>query len=408
MKYLPYLMTVLLSNALFAECVIEFEPTYQAIVQNALEIRSADSEVAASEASKWQAGAYPNPLLTVSLDDMENANSRCNDDGDFFVGVTQVFELGGKRSARVDLAEAELCVTAWNRELLRYELFNKVMYAFVHIAAAQERLKLYQEQYDMAEQTLSFMTDKTRAGKESLLSMKKAEVAFRSIKLLLCKQESALSLAKKQLLCFWECSRAPEFDLVDFPLFLLSPLPSFETLCDALCYNPEFAKAQAEVVRANRVYHMERAQRVPDMALQVGVTTQRFTRHPTVGFQIDIPLPIFDRNQGNICRAIHEQDQAIYNQMDIQCHQKAELAVLYEQWKNAYEQAVELRREMLPAAIESYQMAMQGYQEGKFDYLDLRDAKNALFDIQQQYLDAVEDYHYRRADVLKLTYKICS
>lgn len=401
MKYLISLATTLfLVNTLFSECVIEFEPTYQAIVDSALELKSADAEVAASHAAKWQAGLYPNPDLTVSVDDMENC-TRGDHDGECFVGVTQLFELGGKRSARVEVAEAEQCVISWNRELLKNELFGKVLHVFVAIATAQERLQLYQEQQNLAEQVLSSMTNKAALGKASSMEMKRAEVAYRSIKLLLSKQQAALSSAKKQLYTLWDCSGAPNFDRVNFPLYELAPLPCFQFLCDALSCHPELAKAQAEVILATKTYYYERAQRIPDMALQVGVTTERFTRHPTLGFQIDIPLPIFDRNQGNICRARNVQDQAIYNQMDVACHLRSEFVVLYDQWQNAYEQALELKDQMLPAAIESFQMARQGYEEGKFNYIDLRDAKNTLFEIQLQYLDAVEDYHHKRADVLK-------
>ena len=83
---------------------------------------------------------------------------------------------------------------------------------------------------------------------------------------------------------------------------------------------------------------------------------------------------------------------------------KSELSLLYDEWSFAYEQALSLKQEILPLAIESYQMAQASYKDGKFDYLALLDARNTLFDVEQQLLDALADYHHKRAEALRLTY----
>jgi len=397
-----FFIAMAISLRLFSDCpptVLEFDSTFQSILGHAHELKAADSELAASAASRWQAAAYPNPELNVAVDNMGNGS--CNDHGDLFVGVTQDFELGGKRSARIRVAEAEQCLIAWDREILKNELFGEALHAFIDIAVAQERLDLTQQQYQLAQDALSCITETSKAGKVSPIEVTKGKLVCGSVKLLLSKEQSALSVAKKKLRSLWDCT-APDFDKVCFPLFELEPPPSLEDLYEALNNNPEIARAEAEVIKASKIYHLERAQRIPDMAVQVGVTTERFRERPTIGFEIDIPLPIFDQNRGNICRAMNEQDEAIYNQMEVLCRHKSALTVLYEEWENAYAQAIELRDQMLPPANESYRMTYQGFNEGKFGYIDLRDARNTLFDIQQQYLSAVEEYHNKRADVLQL------
>lgn len=387
--------------ALFSE-TIDFEWAYQSVVENACELKEADAAVAAGESVKRQAGAIPNPLLSVGMDNW-GAVSNCNDDEEFFVAITQLIELGGKRSARINLADSERCVVALNREVIKCELFGQTLDAFIDMAVAQECLKLCRSQYDVAEQALSCIKAKTDSGKASSLEMKKAAFTCQSVKLLAFKQESALAKAKKELSSLWDCS-APNFNTVNFPLFNISPPPCLEDLYDALERNPEIAIAEADINRAEKVIRLERSVSIPDVGVQVGVSSERFNNKPSVGFQIDIPIPIFNQNQGNISRAKHERDQAIYNQMNIRCHQRGELVVLHGEWDNAYKQAVMLRDSVLPMANEWYQLAKQVYEEGKAEYLSVLDARNALFDIQQQYLDALEDYHHKRADVLKLTW----
>lgn len=408
MKYLStcLLAAMLLSEvslfSLASDCsvsVIDFEEAYQSIVETAMELKAVESQAAAREAATWQAGLYPNPELSVSVDNM-GYNSGCQD-GELFVGITQPFELGGKRSARVGVAVAEQCVVLWDHEILRCELFGQILHTFIEIAIAQERLEVVQEHYQAAEQSLSCSKTLTELGKSSLIDVKRAELTCSTAKLALSKQQASLSIAKAKLRTLWDC-KAPDFDKVCFPLHEIDPLPPLQELCEALNNNPEIAKAEAEVVRASKVYHLERSQRIPDVAVQLGVSTERFTKHPSVGFEIDIPLPIFNRNQGNICRAVNEQEEAIYRQMNILCHHRSKLLGLYDEWKYAYDQVVELRDNMLAPAAEAYQMTSQGYNEGKFDYNALKEARNTLFEIKQQYLTAVEEYHHKQADVLKM------
>lgn len=392
-----------LTPFLFSECspaFLEFESTYQQIVSSALELKSAESDVAAREAGAWQAGLYPNPEFTVGYDNFVGG-ARC-EDSEFYVELTQPFELGGKRSARIEVAEADRCIAFWNREIRKNQLFGEVLHAFINIAVAQERYHLSEAQHRVAIQALSCANAKTLSGRTSSIESKKAEVTCRAVKLLLARRQTALSLAKKQLLALWDCN-PPCFDGVEFPLYQLECPPPLSTLCQTLENHPEIGKAEAEVIRAQNIHRFERTLRVPDIAVQVNMSTERFNRKPSFGFEIDIPLPIFNRNQGNICRAMNEFDEAVYNQMEISLRRRSLLTALHEEWEAAYVQAVELRENLLPPAAESYDLARQGYEEGKFDYLDLLDARNTLFDIQQQYLDAIEMYHHKRADVLTLT-----
>ena len=89
---------------------------------------------------------------------------------------------------------------------------------------------------------------------------------------------------------------------------------------------------------------------------------------------VSIPLPIFDRNQGNISAARQRLYKAreLARQADVSLN--AELVDVYQSMVSAYEQTVNLRDRIIPASQKAFDAAREGYTQGKFGYLVLLDA----------------------------------
>lgn len=396
------LLNCIMSGAAFTQTLppLEICNAYHQILANTYELKAADAEINAKEADRWQAGAYPNPALSINLNTI--GRDQDGDENELFVGVTQIVELGGKRSARLRVAGTSQCSTQWDLEIAKAELFSKLTHAFIDMAVAQEREALAKGQQIIAEQTLKAICGKANTGCASGIEEKKAQVAFRSATLLYRKQSSNLQKAKKQLISIWDCN-PPAFDTVNFPLYQLVCPPPLSTLVEALKCSPEINKAQTESALAGAVVSLEQSKRIPDIALTVGVITQRFVKEPALCVGFGIPLPLFDQNEGNISRASYEQLQAMYDQLDLENQLRNALEITYDELTSAYEQATALKESILPSADAAFQLAQSGYNEGKFDYLTLLDARSTLFNMQQEYLDTIEEYHHKRAEVLKLT-----
>jgi len=379
---------------------LTFSVAYRDILTNTYEIKAADAEVMAKEADRWQAGAYINPALLVNLSSI--GNTQGGTENQLFVGVTQIMELGGKRDARLRVAAAGQCASQWNLEILKNTLHTELLHAFITLAAAQERTALAREQQQLAEQTLGAISTKALSGKTSGMEERKAHIVFQNDKLAYLKQLGNMRKARKRLIALWD-SHPPIFETVDFPLYHISPPPPLEALKEKVHGNPELILTEAEVSRASELVALERSRRVPDIAIQVGVTTDKFVEQPALNIGFGMPLPFCDQNAGNISRASYEQLQAVYHQMDRYSELQNALDILYQEWVWAYEQAQVLRELILPAVQEAFQLAQESYNEGKTDYLNLLDARSTLFNIQQQYLEILEEYHHKRADIFKIT-----
>ena len=90
------------------------------------------------------------------------------------------------------------------------------------------------------------------------------------------------------------------------------------------------------------------------------------------------------------------EERAAHAQID------ARLAETYQALTTAYTVATALRDDVLPAAQSAYDMTSQGYQRGKFGFLDLLVAQRILFEARKEYIDALTVYQRSSADMERL------
>ena len=147
----------------------------------------------------------------------------------------------------------------------------------------------------------------------------------------------------------------------------------------------------------------ERAKRIPDITLGAGVKRAQDNRENLPLLTLSMPLPFFDRNQGNVLEAIRRVEKARDEQSFSDTRLESELGQTYERLKAVEMEVKTLRDELLPGAKSAFDAATTGYQLGKFGFLDAIDAQRTLFQSNQQYVKALAEYHRAVADIERLT-----
>jgi cobalt-zinc-cadmium efflux system outer membrane protein len=127
---------------------------------------------------------------------------------------------------------------------------------------------------------------------------------------------------------------------------------------------------------------VERSRRIPDVNLIVG--TQRDEQLGQVGprrtiLGLSIPLPLFDRNQGNVLAALRRADKARDELKAVENRLSAEVAEATARLSVAQSELTILRTDILPGALSAYEAASKRFELGKFSFLDVLDAQRTLF-----------------------------
>lgn len=366
-------------------------------------IAIANSEIDIRQSEEYQVGLLPNPELSIEI---ENASSlirhrkRGCDDRETTYSLSQLIELGGKRSARKQIAAFQSSLAAYEMEAVKLDICNDVTKAVVAVLAAQEYVKLAEEQQRIAHDIHSTTSAKVQGGKISSLQEKKADLARVTTTLALEKGRRALEIAKKKLAATWG-GEQPDFSEVMYPLFEITPLIDLATLKAQQSNSVEMMKWDMQIATAERVVANEKAQRVPDVVLTAGyVDGDDGGDGLLLGFSM--PIPIFDRNQGNICRAKQQLNQLYEKKNESMLQLRIELEEVYDQLLSAYKEGMAYKENILSSARSAFEAAREEYKRGKNDYLELLDAQRMFFDVQEQYINTLVEYHHRKADVNRL------
>lgn len=366
------------------------------------EISIAFNEVGVKQAEEVQAGIIPNPIAAIEIDgaDAIVSSRRGRGDRDIFYSLSQLIELGGKRSARQREAAFNTSIALWELEAARLDVASNVAKAMVDVIAAQEYAKVAAEQKNLAQEVLESTSRKAQAGKLTPLQVRKAEIAHATATLTVEKTERRLTLARKKLAACWGSSIV-DFNHVVYPFFEAEPLPQVQTLVAELANNPDLLKMEVEICTAKELIALEKAQGIPDVVLTTGYINDQDDGDSWM-FGVSIPLPIFDRNQGNISRAKKLLCQLYEDQRARSVQLSLDLEVAFEALRIAYKEGLAYQEEIIPSARLAFDGAHEGYAQGKYDYLDLLDAQRTLFEAQEQFINTIVEYHYQKADVQRL------
>ncbi|CAG9932329.1 TolC family protein [Candidatus Nitrotoga arctica] len=355
-------------------------------------LSTARRELEAVSGSILQAGLRPNPRVEALIEDTRPANRLTA------VYINQPLELGGKRPARIAAAERRLDVASAELNAMRAEIRAAVMVAFFDVLVAQERSLLTQGLVELSQRATSAASKRVTAGKVSPVEETKARVAEASVRVELSQASTSLKMARKRLTAIWG-NASPRFERAEGQVEALPALPTLKDLTARLANSPGLARAQLEVNRRQALVEVERTLRVPDVTLSLGGR-----RNAEIGLNqallgVSLPIPIFNRNQGNILEALRRTDKARDELSGTEIRLNNEIAQALERLNVARQEIEILQREILPGAQSAYDAATKGFLMGKFSFLEALDAQRTLFQAKSQYLRALAEAHRSAAEI---------
>jgi len=349
-------------------------------------------ELAASDGTVIQAGARPNPEIQALIEDTRRESRTTT------VQFSQPIELGGKRSARVSVAELGRAQTAVDVEGRRAQIRADVSDAFFGAVIAQERVQLAQASAELSGRAADAASKRVQAGKVSPVDETRAKVAHAGVRVELRQAQGELRSARQRLSALLGPA-APRAQVLAWQSNALPALLSPDT---SLTDVPALRQARLEVDRRQAMVELERARRIPDVTLTLGAKRdQQVGRNQTV-IGLSIPIPVLDTNRGNLLQALRLHDKAEADLQATQIRIDTKWTQLSERQRSAQAEVQALKEEVLPGAESAWQAATTGFELGKFSFLDALDAQRTLFQARAQYLRALNELYRTTADIDRL------
>lgn len=359
------------------------------------ELAAAGREIGIAEGERRQAGLIPNPELSWEVEDTRRDTSTTT------VTLSQALELGGKRGARIAVASSGQTIAQLDLQRQRNGLRADVVQAFHSALRAQTAVELAQQSQALTARGLKVVQGRVTAGQSSPVEATRAQVQLAQAHAEVRRAETQRTVA------FQALARLTGSPLAAFREVLAADLspgaaPSTDALLAQLEQTAEWRLAAAQIERGDASLGSEKAQRIPDLTVSLGSQYSREDRERVNVVGLSMPLPLFDRNQGNVLAAARRADQARDLRNAVELRLRSETRSAVSQWRTALQDVEDYDRTILPSAQQAVDTATRGFEMGKFAFLDVLDAQRTLIEARALYLEALAQATDARAQVERI------
>lgn len=362
-------------------------------------IDAADAGVRAASAARRVAGLRPNPSLSADIENV--GGSRAYNDIEApkqTVSLGVPVELGGKRSARIAVADAQGNRAEIERVAAGADLRLAVTQAYVEAVAADQRLATARDQAAIAAETVRAAHVRVLAGRASPLEEQRAEVLRISADAAVDRANRLADLARVNL---GRRIGRPVTGALDQSWF--DRVDGYGSAQLDTSNGIAVAAARADEKSAEAQLRLARSQRLPDVTLSAGVRRLPINNDVAAVFGVSVPLPFFNSGASSVAQASAERDRAAALRRAAELENDQAIGQAQADLANAAAAARTAAGPSLAAAQEAARIARIGYREGKFGQLDLLEAERTLAETRSGAIDALAAFHNAQAQLDRLT-----
>ncbi len=355
---------------------------------------AAEANLRSVRAQEIQAAVRANPYLGLVGTEITETAANAGNPYVYSVQFSRLFERGNKRGYRIENARATTTQTSAQLQDTVRQTMLQVKTAFTHMLFAKQSLELSKAQLADFRHEVEIANDRYKAGDLGKLDFERLDLQLGSFESDAANDQVALQQSSDQLQTLMGIPQPSQtFDIAGN----IVPPPLSQTreqlIQQALASRPDLAAAQAGVTAAQAAYRLAVANGTADPTLEV-----EYDRTPegspnisqnSVGFNMNFPLRIFDRNQGNKQTARLSIDAAQLTQTATRNQVASDVDQAFVAYTQAKALSDRFGNHYLDESADVLSIARFAFDHGGLaliDYLDsLRDARTSTSDALNAY-----------------------
>lgn len=335
-----------------------------------------------------QAGLYPNPNIDLTGNELSD---RTGPGGIWSLFASQEFvtanKLGLSQAARLkEVDQASLNLIAE-----RYRLLTDVRQAFFEALTLQRRAEILTDLVKLAEQSVSNANELLKAKEAAELDVVQLEVDLERYRADLEATQRAIPGAYRKLAASVGQHEIPISKVMGN---LDTPLPDYQldqVRLYVLGIHPQIRSAQIGVEQAQLELCRAQVEPIPNVTVGLGYTHQTQNRSEDWDFGVSLPVPVWNKNQGNILAAQAKVNQAANQVASVENDIANRLAAAFSDYSAARERSNRYKTAILPKAERTYELSLKAYQGGQFEYLRVLQAQRAMAETNLELIRSLGD-----------------
>lgn len=336
-----------------------------------------------------QSKVYPNPEITadvVAYQEQNNLYFPSGNNGNFVAGLEQLIILGGKRKTQIKLAKLDKKLAESELTDLTRNLQQQIWESFYTLHHQQKVIEKYSKLMLKLESLIDsyeVQVAKNNIALKDLVRLKSVYVKINNDK----SEETEVLIQEQQklnILLGITTTTKTIYSSADANVYSQQPILYDLILNQSLENRPDLNQAKLETESAKLNVSLQKKMVIPDVTFRAGYNQQgdAFNNQYNVG--LSIPLPIFDRNRGNIQAAKIRQEQqnknVSYKQMEIQNQVLAA-------WQN-YTRSIEEYKHISKLINEDFEAVYNGitsnFEKGNVSMIEFADFLESYNDAQTE------------------------
>ena len=265
------------------------------------QLAEAKAMVEAAEGRARQAGAFPNPEAIAGAQQIPFRGSGANEK-EYVAGLGQTIPLGRRLSKAREAELLDREVRARGLEVKRRDIRKRVHSAFATALYQEKACQAQMEIERSAEKAMVMAQARFDAGDALREDLARTEMELIRAKVELKRAES---LSKQAMVALASAMGDATFVVQSLvgKLDDVFEVPTLESLVKNLASLPENGQAEADIRTRNARLNAAKAERIPDVKVELLYHRLESSRENTIDVGFSIPLPLFNRNQGRLREA---------------------------------------------------------------------------------------------------------
>lgn len=318
------------------------------------------------------------------------------------IGLSQVIELGGKRQARLGVANRRLDLLTAEQRVVELDLLGETIQRFIDVASAQQLVALQARATEIATQTIELLEPLVAAGRSPQLEQDRAEAARIRAEAAEAMAVAMFDSARIRLSAMWAISE-PQFDAVEANLLSVGTPGSLQTLLSNIDSNPNVAIYASE--ERLREAELQQANTLKQSDIQWSAGVRHLRELNDTAFTIGASMPLFteSRAQGQI-REARANLQEVETRRAVTLNRlRGEITSLYQHLNQTISEVDLLQDEVLPRLESVQEQSRIAYENGTYSYLELISAQREYLDAELALINSATTAHKLRAEIERLS-----
>ena len=342
------------------------------------------ANVRAARADVRQAGAWLNPSLSATAENLGAPTSGGVSQRQDTYTFTQVFEFGGQRAARIGAEERKSDAAGARERQARLGFAVQLALAYATAEAMQQRKDVADAEAARADDDLRATLALVKAGREAQLRVAQARASAAASQAAV---QSASADAAEALERLSALGGATEpFTRIDHPFLatVAAPAPlAGWTPAQA----PALASAAAERDAITAQVVVEQKKTMPDVGVSIGMRRFGWSSEKAATIGVSASIPLFDRNQAGVDAARERATGAAMRveaaRLEVLASHRSAVAQVA-----ASDKRLQAAEQGEAAASDAYRLGRVGYDAGKTALVELLAIRRALSEAKALAIEA--------------------